>query len=342
MFKMNLFNRKKKLDILVLGTDGMLGYDVYKTLTKMSYQKNSIINNVIGFDREKLDFYNILKYDGTLEHFFYVYKHFDYIINCVAMTDTYAAENTKEGEELSYKLNALFPKRLALICKIRKTKLIHISTDYVFSEKSPEYSIDGPHIGFTQYDTPFPINNYGMHKLVGEQFIKENLKEKDYAILRTSWLYGQHNQKSFVHKFIKHAFECMNNNKDIEVTENEYSVPTSTNTVIEYIKLVLNKKLTGIIHAVCGSNCKPVSRYDFAKCVAEQYNFLVDEYPSLNRKKIDIEKIVKITRDDKLQPTYSYMYNFQFDTACNNVYNWENEIYRFLRKNFKKLYGEEK
>ena len=339
---MNLFNIKKKLDILVLGTDGMLGYDVYETLTKMSCHENSNINNVIGFDREKLDFYNILNYDGALEHFFYVYKHFDYIINCVAMTDTYAAENTKEGEELSYKLNALFPKRLALICKIRKTKLIHISTDYVFSEKAPEYSSENLHLGFMQSDTPFPINNYGMHKLVGEQFIKEKLNEKDYAILRTSWLYGEHNQKSFIHKFIKHAFECMNNNKDIEVTENEYSVPTSTTTVIEYIKLVLNKKLTGIVHAVCDSNCKPVSRYDFAKYIAEQYNFLVDQYLSLNRKKIDIEKIIKITRDDKLQPTYSYMHNYQFDTTCNNVYNWENEVYKFLRKNFKKLYGEEK
>jgi hypothetical protein len=36
------------------------------------------------------------------------------------------------------------------------------------------------------------------------------------------------------------------------------------------------------------------------------------------------------------------MHNFQFDTLYDNVYNWENEIYKFLRENFKKLYGEEK
>lgn len=327
---------KKKLNILVLGTDGMLGYDVYNALTEMSYQKHSNINNVIGFDREKLDYYHILNADGILERFFYNYKHFDYIINCVAMTDTCAAENTKEGKELSYKLNALFPKRLALICNIRKTKLIHISTDYVFSEKS--YPDETYNFGFSIYDPPFPVNNYGMHKLIGEQFIKENLKEKDYAILRTSWLYGQHNEKSFIHKFIKNAFECMNNGKNIEVTENEYSVPTSTKAVIEYIKLVLSGKLTGIVHAVCNSRCKPISRYEFAKSIAESYNNLVDMHSQLNRKKIDSEKIVSVTRDIKLQPTFSFMYDPNFDELS---LRWENEIYMFLRNNFYKIYGEE-
>ena len=204
---MSLF--KKKLNIVVLGTDGMLGYDVYEKLTKMSCNKNSIINNVIGFDRQKLEDFKILENTDALYTFFYQNKHFDYIINCVAMTDTYSAENTEEGKELSYRLNSLFPKHLALICKLRKIKLIHISTDYVFSEKSPEYSAYN-HFGFFIHDQPFPVNNYGMHKLLGEQFIKDTLNKNNYAILRTSWLYGQHNQKSFVHKFLKNAFECMN------------------------------------------------------------------------------------------------------------------------------------
>jgi dTDP-4-dehydrorhamnose reductase len=331
---MSLF--KKKLNIVVLGTDGMLGHDVYERLTKMSCHKNSIINNVIGFDRQKLEYFKILKNPDPLYTFFYQNKHFDYIINCVAMTDTYSAENTDEGKELSYRLNALFPKNLALICKLRKTKLIHISTDYVFSEKSPEYSAYN-HFGFFTHDQPFPVNNYGMHKLLGEQFIKDTLNKKNYAILRTSWLYGQHNQKSFVHKFLKNAFECMNNGKDIEVTENEYSVPTSTNVVFHYIYEVLNNDMSGIVHAVCDADCNPVSRFDFAKCIAEQYNYLVDEYPDLNRQKIDIERIKPVKRDIKLQPTYSFMYNTSLYDFDRGGFRWVNEIYIFLRDNFNKI-----
>lgn len=336
---MNIF--KKKLNILVLGTDGMLGHDVYEKLTKISCHKKSIINNVIGFDRKKLDHYRISKKCCTLDDFFHHYKHFDYVINCVAMTDTYAAEITNDGKELSYRLNALFPKYLATLCKLKKTKLIHISTDYVFSEKSPSYSDIGFSYFFTS-DTPFPVNNYGMHKLMGEQFIKETLSENEYAILRTSWLYGQHNQKSFVHKFIKHAFECMNNNEDIEVTDNEYSVPTSTDTVFKYIYGVLNGKLSGIIHAVCTIN-DIVSRYDFAKCIAEHYNSLVGMYPNRNKQKIDIDKIKPVTRNDKLQPTYSLMYPTPLSivdgvVSCNSIIiKWKNELYWFLRNNFNKL-----
>lgn len=47
------------------------------------------------------------------------------------------------------------------------------------------------------------MNIYGLQKLIGEKFIKEGMKQSQYAILRTSWLYGAHNCKSFVHKFLK-------------------------------------------------------------------------------------------------------------------------------------------
>ena len=331
---MSILNNK--LDILVLGTDGMLGHDVYEFLTKLSCYKKSIINNVIGFDREKLDYYDILDNYSYFDSFIYHNKRFDYIINCVAMTDTYAAENTKEGKELSYKLNALFPLRLAKICKHVKTKLIHISTDYIFSEKSPEYSTLSESVGFFMDDTPAPVNNYGTHKLIGEQFIKETLKEKDYTILRTSWLYGQHNQKSFVHKFLKNAFDCMDNDKNIEVTENEYSVPTSTDVVCEYIYQVILNNLYGVIHAVCASNNGSISRYNFAKSIAEQYNIIVDKCPDIIRRKIDIDKIVPVTRDEKLQPTHSFMrYSPLYDRE--GGFDWVNALYMFLSKNFNKL-----
>jgi dTDP-4-dehydrorhamnose reductase len=159
------------------------------------------------------------------------------------MTDTVSAETTENGKNLSYKLNAQFLNHLATVCKIFKTKLIHISTDYVFSELcNPCINIDTHSYlyGFSPVDIPFPKNNYGLHKLLGEQFIQNIMHKNTYAILRTSWLYGKHNEKSFVHKFLKNALKCCKENILIDVTNNEYSIPTSTTFLSYYIYGVIN------------------------------------------------------------------------------------------------------
>ena len=320
---MNLF--KKKLNVLVLGSDGMLGYDVYNELLKESYSQCSKINKVIGLEKCDIEKYFMTHDYIDTFNFFSTHEHFDYVINCVAMTDTNAAENTKEGRDLSYKLNVVFPQRLAETCKCFKTKLIHISTDYVFSENSVGY-VHGFYAGLAE---PFPVNIYGTHKLLGEMYIKNTMEPKTYVILRTSWLYGEHNKKSFVHKFITNAYKCMEENRNIEVTENEYSVPTSTQVVVDYItKVIYNSDygINGIIHAVNQSE-NAVSRLDFAKTIAKIYNEIINEY-KLEIKLIDRDKIVGVKRESKLQPTNSYMRTQ--DKYC--AFPWEADLKIFLKQ----------
>lgn len=335
---------KKKLNILVLGSDGMLGHDVYENLLLRSQNKHSNINYVLGMDKkniqenffEKTIHENIKEYTFTeceyisFSSYFTFHRHYDYVINCVAMTDTVSAENTKEGYELSYKLNTLFVKKLAEACNIFKMKLIHISTDYVFSENSNVSRF----MGFFPFDIQFPVNNYGMHKLLGEEFIKNSMKKKNYTILRTSWLYGNHNKKSFIHKFIKNAFKCMDENRLIEVTKNEYSVPTSTNVVMSYINTILSNGLYGTFHAVCSSST-PVSRLEFAKEIALIYNDLIKAH-NCNKRTIDYEKITGIERKDKLQPEFSYMQysNLWF---IEEYFDWKKSLRYFIRTNFDDL-----
>lgn len=180
---------------------------------------------------------------------------------------------------MSYKLNALAPQYIAESCNYWKTKLIHISTDYVFSEQS--YS---PFTG-TKADIhaePFPKNNYGLHKLLGEKGIAESFKsKKNYAILRTSWLYGAHNSKSFVHKFMKNVGKaCKEANAEesaevvVDVTSDEYSVPTSTECVISSIDDIIENKLYGVMHAVpfIVIGDEPPSRLGFAREILANYS----------------------------------------------------------------------
>lgn len=308
--------KNRKYNILVIGEDSMLGHDVMNLLTRESYNRESCIGFVRGVGHDELDIttqYALDKlfcYDalGTneFEHAQYddpphvedcirkLKKNgrgiiFDFVVNCAAMTDTTAAETDHDLTLRSYAVNALGPRFIAETCNRWGAHLIHISTDYVFSEWTraykkftESYSLCYPH------DVEYPVNNYGMHKLLGELFIKQSMKPEEFAILRTSWLYGTWKNKSFIHKFlknVKNAVETANlvetgiedgptktdkstkaDKKvvDIEVNCNEYSVPTSTADLAQMIYNAIKFKLSGVLHA-CGLSDNGVTRLEWAE-----------------------------------------------------------------------------
>jgi dTDP-4-dehydrorhamnose reductase len=137
---------------------------------------------------------------------------------------------------------------------------LHYSTDYVFdgSKKSP----------YVESDISNPLSVYGKSKAAGEAAIEnvfnsnqDSLTESNktkhanlvakYAILRTSWLYGEGN--NFIRKILRLAKE----QKTLKVIADQYGVPTSTNWLAEVsLALVLNEEhrlrpfQSGIYHAV--------------------------------------------------------------------------------------------
>lgn len=325
---------QKKYNILVLGHKGMLGHDVYKHFVMRSQEKNSHIGVVTGFDKgDGIDF---LK-RHALGDWMLNSIHYDYCINCIAYTDTNSEENTETGRIIGYKLNALIPKYIAESCEYHKTKLIHISTDYVFSEFIQSTLLNE----FCTFDTPFPKNNYGMHKLLGEKFIQESMSKKNYAILRVSWLIGAHNNKSFVHKFLKNVFKIVKDSdskipdKDagkyhVQMTSNEYSVPTTTEYVINCINKVIDLKIYGIQHAVPGVPHNGISRVEFATdiidCILKTPQLMNIKYND-NRIILDIMSKIVIDPIDRetYQPKKSTMSSSIIDT------NKKSDGYSFLR-----------
>ena len=289
---------KKKPSVLVLGSDGMLGTDVFEMLRTATLDHESGIGYVYGMGRSELESYGILKRHG-LGDFMRTNRKFDICVNCIAMTDTASAENTKDGKDLSYRLNALLPMFLAESCSYWKTKLVHISTDYVFGGDRTDHA-------YTIDDSPFPTNVYGEHKLLGEKLIECEFSKKDrqknFAILRTSWLYGKANSKSFIHKFIANAVRASDSGKDnVDVTENEISVPTSTkflSTVI--IDDFIKKWSSGVFHAVPSG--KPISRAEWASRILDLFH----EYGCNNKlTKLNKDFVHPVVRIGLYNPEYS-------------------------------------
>lgn len=124
-----LKRQSKKNDVLIVGSNGMLGSYLLKQFHENAALKDSVIRTAVGVDVP----FDITQLE-TLREYFRQTIHFDYVINCAAITDTTKCE--KEQYDLSYIVNAVGPRNLAVVCKEFGMKLIHISTDYVWSENS--------------------------------------------------------------------------------------------------------------------------------------------------------------------------------------------------------------
>jgi dTDP-4-dehydrorhamnose reductase len=144
-----------------------------------------------------------------------------HIINCAAFSQVDAAESCREE---AYKANALGPENLALAAKEIGAKLIHISTDYVFSGRV--------HRPLSEDDPPDPSSYYGKTKLEGEK----KALEHSACVIRTSWIFGS-GGKNFVSKLLK----MIQLQKEIRLTDDQYGRFTYAPDLADAILLMLEE-----------------------------------------------------------------------------------------------------
>lgn len=179
--------------ILVTGSTGQLGTELKKILG----------DKAIYLDRTLADFSK----PEILRNQIRQYK-FDYLINAAAYTQVDMAETERD---LAMTVNATSVGVLAEVCREKKAKLAHISTDYVF-----------PGTGDRPYDVndaTGPLNFYGRTKLIGEEIARSVLE--DLLVIRTSWVWSQ-DGKNFVNSIIRSGFS-----KDkVFVVQDQFGSPT--------------------------------------------------------------------------------------------------------------------
>ena len=223
------------MKVLVTGAQGMLGQDVCLALENSKHQ-------FIAAGKSDLNITDLRECKSVVKD-----VSPDLIINCAAYTNVDGAE--KQVKQ-AYDINDLGAKNLAIASNITCSKIIYISSDYVFDGKSA--------IAYTENDFPRPLSVYGKSKYWGE------VSTKDYAskpyIIRTSWLYGDGG-----HNFVK---TILNNDKEkLKIVNDQFGSPTSTkalaNAIINFIDM---KSQYGTYHFSCEGYC---SWYVFAKTIVE-------------------------------------------------------------------------
>jgi len=173
------------------------------------------------------------------------------VIHAAAETNVDKCETQKEH---AWNVNVKGTRNVAEACDEVGAKLVHISTDYVF---------DGEKGHYKEEDNPNPISYYGLTKLEGERQVVAHCR--NYAILRTSVLYGWHPWKQ---NFATWVISQLRQNKEISVVEDHYNTPTLADNLAEMIPEVLQRGLKGLYHA---SGSERISRYEFAKKIAESF-----------------------------------------------------------------------
>ncbi|MFA5667821.1 MAG: dTDP-4-dehydrorhamnose reductase [Balneolaceae bacterium] len=171
------------------------------------------------------------------------------LINCAAYTKVDLAEDEKEK---AFLINGEGAKNLAQICQNRNIKLIHYSTDYIFSgtDADRELFVDG----FSEDHDPKPINVYGASKLVGELAIKNS--GCDYLILRVSWLCGKHG-----HNFVKTMLKLAETKDELSIVNDQFGSPTFAANVVENTWALVQAKQTGVFNISSSGLC---TWFDFA------------------------------------------------------------------------------
>ena len=232
--------------ILVTGSSGQLG----RSLNAITDEYPQYV--VTFANREMLDLSEASNIDS-----FFSENTFDLIINCAAYT---AVDKAESEPELADAINHLAVKNLAKIAVQQQAKLIHISTDYVFSGEQCT-----PYVETDEVD---PQCIYGKTKLAGEQALLQ-VMPTNALIIRTSWVYSE-----FGNNFVKTMLRLGVERDSISVVFDQIGTPTYAGDLARAIMAITSKdmfKQTGIDSQIYNfSNEGVCSWYDFAKAIFEQ------------------------------------------------------------------------
>lgn len=282
------------MKIWVVGKYGLVARNLshYLDETGLSYRSTS---------RQEVDATELSQVESFLEK--YPCTH---IINCAAMAQVDLAE---KEQEKAMQLNGYLPQNLAKAAKKRGIKLIHFSTEYIFSgEKETPYK---------EEDAADPINHYGLSKLKGEELIqKEN---PSYLIIRTSRVFGP-----FAENPASRMINLLQTKEELSITENEASKPTSAKDLAKAAIELLDKN--GIVHF---ANSEGVTRWDFVNFL---YRFLKEHHlPCACKRLIPCKAFPTAAK----RPPYSIMDCTKAEKWLRyTIPKWQDSLTEYLQETF--------
>ncbi|MGB7815449.1 MAG: SDR family oxidoreductase [Methylotenera sp.] len=246
--------------VMVLGVTGMLGNAMFRVLSENSglvvygtarsessrryFAENLHSQIIVGVDVEN--------HDSLVKAFAAVRP--DIVVNCVGLVKQLADANDPLQ---AVPINTLLPHRLAALCQATAARLIHISTDCVFSGSKGNY---------LETDFPDAYDLYGRSKLLGEV-------DYPHAVtLRTSIIgHELSGHRSLVNWFLAQQGSVKGFTRAIFS-----GLPTVELATVVRDVVLPRQELHGLYHVAS----KPINKFDLLQLVAKVYEKSIEIHPA--------------------------------------------------------------
>ena len=220
------------MKILLFGGSGQLGFELKNRAADLNFSLVSPVTKEIDIT-DSVQVKNLVQ---SLRP--------DVVINSAAYT---AVDKAEEEQERAFAVNAEGARIVAEACAKTQSRLIHISTDYVF-----DGLLGRP---LSEDDPVHPVSVYGRSKEKGEGYVRDVLGDRG-LIVRTQALYGQKGV-NFVYTMLKLFAE----REELKIVEDQFVSPTWAGWLAEAVLDLARLPTSGTLHASCSG---VVSWYDFA------------------------------------------------------------------------------
>lgn len=236
------------MKVLVTGANGQLGHDVINELEKRNHES-------VGVDISEMD---ITDYEAVQMKLMNVKP--DAVIHCAAWT---AVDDAEDNVERCRLVNVIGTENIAKVCKELKSKMMYISTDYVFDGK-------GERPWKPDDIVTAPLNTYGQTKYEGEVAVRKYVEK--YFIVRIAWVFGINGKN-----FIKTMLNLSKTHDSLTVVNDQIGTPTYTYDLARLLVDMIETDLYGNYHATNEGGY--ITWYDFACEIFKQAGIQIDIIP---------------------------------------------------------------
>ena len=176
----------------------------------------------------------------------------DIVVNTAGLTNVEACE---KYPKLAKEVNTDIAENIAIACNELNIKLVHISTDHLFSGESGM---------MTEYDRVDPQNMYAITKYEAELKVQKHCQNA--LIARTNFYgWGPKYKKSFSDTIIN----SLEDNKKITLFNDVFYTPILIDTLVLAVNDLVNRKEEGVFNIVSG---RRISKFEFGVRIAEYFS----------------------------------------------------------------------
>lgn len=222
---MSNVDRRSPLRLLITGAGGMLGRRVASAARAAGHE-------VVACDLDTLDITDEEAVRARMAG-----ERPAAVINCAAWTDV---DGAQEHVDAAVAVNATGAGHVARAAAEQGTRIVHVSTDYVFdgSKASP----------WVESDPVSPLQSYGATKLGGEYGVR--VGNPDSAVVRSAWLFGA-GGTNFVDTMLRLGAE----RDEVAVVCDQVGSPTWTGHLAPALVALAASRATGTFHVAGGGAC---------------------------------------------------------------------------------------